>query len=51
MEGGEAEAGTGTAEQFLHEAFCFVFKDEFTQFTTSITNAFNSTIQSSTESK
>lgn len=49
MEGGEAEQGN--MKQFLEEAFCLVFKDEFTNFSTSMQNAFNNSVQSSIETR
>lgn len=48
MEGGESE---GNMKEFLAEAFCLVFKDEFTNFSTAMSNAYNNTVQSSVETR
>ena len=49
MEGGEAQKAD--AKSFLKEAFCLVFKDEFTSFSTAMQNAFNNTVQSTIETR
>ena len=51
MEGGESATGTGTVKQFLQEAFCLVFKDNFTQFSSAMYHAYNNTVQSSIETR
>ena len=49
MEGGEAQEGD--AKQFLKEAFCLVFKDDFTNFTSTMHHVFNNTVQSTIETR
>lgn len=50
MEGGESQ-GSGTAKDFLAEAFCLVFKDEYTQFSSAMHHAFDNTVQSTIETR
>lgn len=49
MEGGEAQKAD--VQSFLREAFCLVFKDDFTSFSTAIQNAFNNTVQSTIDTR
>jgi hypothetical protein len=49
MEGGEA--AKGDAKQFLKEAFCLVFKDDFTNFSSMMVHAFNNSLQSTIETR
>ena len=49
MEGGATE--NGNAKQFLQEAYCLVFKDDFTQFSSSMHNAYNNSVQSTIETR
>jgi len=42
MEGGSA--GNGNMHSFLREAFCMVFKDDFTQFSSAMNHAYNNTV-------
>lgn len=51
MEGGESESSSGTMLEFLQEAFCLVFKDDYTSFSTSMSNAYNNTVQSTIETR
>lgn len=50
MEGGEAQ-GTATAKDFMAEAFCMVFKDEYTQFSSAMHHAYDNTVQSTIETR
>ena len=49
MEGGAPESGN--VKQFLAEAFCMVFKDDFTQFSSAMQHAYNGTVQSTIETR
>ena len=49
MEGGGPESGN--VKQFLAEAFCMVFKDDFTQFSSAMQHAYNGTVQSTIETR
>ena len=51
MEGGEPTNQQATAKEFLAEAFCMVFKDEYTQFSSAMHHAFDNTIQSTIETR
>mmetsp|Transcript_21730 Transcript_21730/g.26781 ORF Transcript_21730/g.26781 Transcript_21730/m.26781 type:complete len:109 (+) Transcript_21730:3549-3875(+) len=48
MEGGEMH---GSVQKYLQEAFCLVFKDEFTQFSSAMQHAFNNSVQSTIETR
>ena len=50
MEGGESST-QATAKDFLAEAFCMVFKDEYTQFSSAMHHAFDNTVQSTIETR
>merc|ERR1712110_549836 len=47
--GGQLE--NGNVKQFLEEAFCMVFKDEYENFSAAMFNAFNNTVQSTIETR
>lgn len=45
MEGGEEEeSSSGSIKQVLQEAYCLVFKDDYTAFESAMFNAFNATV-------
>jgi len=50
MEGGESDQ-TATAKDFLAEAFCMVFKDEYTNFASAMHHTYDNSIQSTIETR
>ena len=51
MEGGEEEPAMLTVKEVLQQAFNLVFKDDFTSFPVAISHAFNSTVQSTSDTR